>query len=124
MFPKTAPDSDVMDRLFPAARFHDELETETGERFGDRIDNRHVRVTDPENSPVVASLGIEDSREEALGPIGSRPRWPLHDLPNASHAKPALIVDSRYRPPLAYSSLEEVLASSDLERPQEMTRSL
>src|SRR5437899_4355088 len=46
----------------------------------DHRDDHRIRVADAKDPSRVASLGVEDAREEALAPIGRRNTRPLDSL--------------------------------------------
>ena len=117
---KPAPDPHDVDRLLLAgAGFDDELKAEACERPGDLVDDCFVGIADPENPSAVASLGVENPREVALGPVRTRIRWPADDLPYTTDADPTAVSNRDHSLPFADGRLKKKLPRFHVECLQE-----
>src|SRR5207248_4177510 len=95
---------------------------EPSQRGGDRRDDLRIRVVDPQNSPAVRTLSVEEAGKEAPFPWRGRGPRPTDGLLDGSNAVGGLVTDRPHVLVIAARGLEQVLAAFDALR-EEVTRS-
>jgi hypothetical protein len=100
---------DICQAVLSVDSLHGPPEAEPLETGFDVMKDRAIRIRDAQNAPAVASLGIEDSRQEPLPPVVGRARRPHDELPNGHLPAQRLVSDRGHFLPESDGSLEDEL---------------